>query len=104
MNVSTGFLKRHLKHVEGKYNSKGLLVIDSYRMKAKCTGTVTYGIPLAIRVAYAQVLVVFFLEEIANKVCEKNFMSKPYKIKGNNSLDNIKNVRTQLGMKGVLAS
>lgn len=71
MNVSTGFLKRHLKHVESKYNSKGLLVIDSYRMKAKCTGTVTYGIPLAIRVAYAQVLVVFFLEEIANKACEK---------------------------------
>lgn len=34
---------------------------------------------------------------------EKNFMSKPYKIKGNNSLDNIKNVRTQLVMEGVLS-
>lgn len=73
MNVSTGFLKRHLKHVEGKHNSKGLLTIDSYRMKAKCTGIVTYGIPLTIRVAYAQVLVVFFLDEIANKICEKKF-------------------------------
>lgn len=73
MNVSTGFLKRQLRHVEGKHNSKGLLVIDSYIMKAKCTSTVTYGIPLAIRLAYAQVLVVFFFEAIANKVCEKNF-------------------------------
>lgn len=90
MNVSTVFLERCLRHMEDKHNSKGLLVIDSYRMQAKCTGTVIYRISLVIRIAYTQVLVAFFLEEIANNVCEKNFMSKSYKIKGNNSLVNTK--------------
>ena len=65
------FFERCLRYVEDNHNSKGLLVIYSYRMKAKCTGTVTYGIPLLIRVAYAQVLVVSFLDEIADNVCEK---------------------------------
>lgn len=58
-------------------------------MNAKCTGTVTYGIFLAIRVAYAQVLVVSFLEEIADNVWEKKIMSKLYDIKGNNNLVNV---------------
>lgn len=51
---------------------------------------VTYGICLAIRVAYAQMLVVFFLEELLITCVRKKLISKPYKIKGNNSLVNIK--------------